>query len=127
MMRGRSWVWLVVALAVVPAASERALAQAGAFGWSPDEARLTNEDNRLLWQSTDALNAMASPAAGETRSWSNPASGTSGKVTLVRLFESNGMPCHALHYAISFPTQPVPQGYDFTWCRAANGQWKIAS
>ena len=104
----------------------QALAQAGAFGWSPDVARLTDQDNKLLWQNTDALNQSASAAAGDTRSWSNTASGNTGKVTLARVFESNGMPCHALQYAISFTGQPVPQDYAFTWCRTADGQWKIA-
>src|ERR1700761_2679716 len=98
-------------------------AQSGAFGWSPNDARLTDRDNHLLWQTMDGMNKMASPVQGATRSWSNPASGNSGTVTLARLFKSNGMLCHALHYTISFAQQPVPQNYDFNWCRASNGEW----
>ena len=119
---------VVLGMALCGVASEPGpvWAQAGAFGWSPDTARLTDRDNQLLWQATDALNQAASAAAGDTRSWTNAVSGNSGKVTLARLFESNGMPCHALQYAISFAGQPVPQDYAFTWCRIADGQWKIA-
>jgi len=101
-------------------------AQAGAFGWSPDDARLTNADSTMLWQTMDAMNKMPSPVQGETRKWNNPASGNSGTVTIARLYESNGMPCHALHYTISFASQPVPQNYDFNWCRQSNGEWRIA-
>ena len=108
-------------------ASGHVFAQAGAFGWSPNDARLTDTDNRMLWQTMDAMNKMPSPVQGETRNWSNPASGNSGTVTLARLFESKGLPCHALHYTISFASQPVPQNYDFNWCRISDGEWRIAS
>ena len=65
-------------------------------------------------------------AAGETRAWSNATSGNSGKVTLTRVFDSNGTTCHALRYAISFSERPAPQDYNFNWCRTSGGQWKIA-
>jgi surface antigen len=127
MMRlNRFWIGLLAtALGAAPAANH-ALAQSGAFGWSPDTARLTDEDNRLLWENTVALNNAPTRAAGESRSWTNPTSGNSGKVTIARLYDASGMPCHALHYAISFASQPVPQDYEFNWCRVASGQWKIA-
>src|SRR5712672_396732 len=66
------------------------------------------------------------PSLVSRYTWSDAASGNSGKVTLTRVFESNGMMCHALRYAISFSEHPVPQEYNFNWCCTCAGQWKIA-
>jgi surface antigen len=100
-------------------------AQVGTFGWSPNEPRLTQDDKSMLWQSADALNEAPSPQSGESRTWSNPRSGNSGQVTLVRVFRSNDMPCHALHYSIMIGAGPTPRIYDLSWCRTPEGQWKI--
>ncbi len=116
----------LLALAGVALAPVVASAQIGAFGWSPDEPRLTNADRQMLWDSMTSLNRVPSPPVGETKSWSNPASGVSGKVWVAGVTQDQGMPCHKLHYTIDFPGQPVPQNYEFTWCRTADGQWKIA-
>jgi surface antigen len=126
MTRIGSWILGMAVLAAPALLPAQGFAQAGAFGWSPDTARLTDEDNRLLWENTVAINNTATPKAGETRSWTNKTSGNAGKVTIARTYDSSGMPCHALHYAISFAGQPVPQDYEFNWCRVASGQWKIA-
>jgi surface antigen len=117
----------VMAVGLLSLVSGPCLAQVGAFGWDLNTARLTDEDWRLVWEGTVSLNRAPEAAAGETRAWSDATSGNSGKVTLTRVFESNGMTCHALRYAISFSEQPVPQEYNFNWCRTAGGQWKIAS
>jgi surface antigen len=87
---------------------------------------LTDEDWRLVWEGTTSLNRTPDAAAGENRGWTDAASGNSGKVTLTRVFDSNGTPCHALRYSISFSGQTVPQEYNFNWCRTSGGQWKIA-
>jgi hypothetical protein len=102
------------------------MAQVSPFGWDPNTALLTDEDWHLLWEEIVSLNRAPDAAAGETRAWSDAASGNSGKVTLTRVFESNGMMCHALNYAITFSERAVPQEYNFNWCRTSAGQWKIA-
>jgi hypothetical protein len=109
-------------LVVVPC-----MAQISPFGWDPNTALLTDEDWRLVWEGTVSLNRTPDVAVGETRAWSDAASGNSGKVILTRVFESNGMTCHALKYAISFSEHPVPQEYNFNWCRTPAGQWRVAS
>ena len=103
------------------------MAQLNPFGWDPNTALLTDEDWRLVWEETVSLNRTPDAAAGETRAWTDAASGNSGKVTLTRVFESNGMTCHALRYTISFSGKPVPQDYNLNWCRTSAGQWRIAS
>ncbi len=102
------------------------MAQLGTFGSDPNTVLLTDEDWRLLWEGMVSLNRSADAAVGESRAWSDPASGNSGKVTLVRVFESNAMTCHALRYTISFFKNPESQDYNFNWCRTPGGQWKIA-
>jgi len=126
MQRVRGFFFTVAAVAVLALTQPAAWAQIGAFGWSPDEPRLTNDDRQMLWDSMTSLNRVPSPPVGETKSWSNPASGRSGKVWVAGISQDNGMPCHLLHYTINFPDQPVPQNYEFTWCRTSDGQWKIA-
>jgi hypothetical protein len=103
------------------------LAQISPFGWDPSTAVLTDEDWRLLWEATVSLNRTPEAAAGETRAWSDATSHNAGKVTLMRVYESKGTPCHALRYAISFFDRGGPQEYNFNWCRTPGGQWKIAS
>jgi hypothetical protein len=103
------------------------VAQVSPFGWDPNTALLTDEDWRLVWEGTVSLNRVPDAAAGEARAWSDATSRNSGKVTLTRVFESNGMMCHALRYAITFSERPESQEYNFNWCRTSAGQWKIAS
>jgi len=116
--------WLAASGLVVSAV--RADAQVGAFGWSPDEPRLNNDDRKMLWDSMTSLNRLPSPPVGETKTWSNTASGNSGKVWVAGVSQDRGMPCHRLHYTIDFRGEPVPQNYEFTWCRTPDGAWKIA-
>ncbi|WP_146101858.1 hypothetical protein [Rhodopila globiformis] len=101
------------------------MAQLNPFGSNPNVALLTDEDWRLVWEDTVSLNRTPDAAAGETRAWTDATSGNSGKLTLTRVYQSNGTTCHAVRYAISFPGKPVPQEYNLDWCRTAAGQWKI--
>jgi hypothetical protein len=127
-MTQRRWLSpIVMAAGLLLLVSGPCMAQLSPFGWDPNTALLTDEDWRLVWEGTVSLNRTPDAAAGETRAWSDAASGNSGKVTLTRVFESNGATCHALRYAIAFSEKPMPQEYNFNWCRTSAGQWKIAS
>lgn len=102
-----------------------AAAQISPFGRGPNVQRLTNADRQMLWQTATDLNEAPSARPGDSRSWHNPQSGNSGEVTLDRVFRSDGMPCHALRYAITRRAS-APQTYNLTWCRTDAGEWKIA-
>ena len=117
----------VTAVGLLLLVSGPCIAQINPFGWDPNTALLTDEDWRLVWEGTVSLNRTPDATVGETRAWTDATSGNSGKVTLTRVFESNGAPCHTLRYAISFSEHPAPQDYNFNWCRTPGGQWKIAS
>ena len=115
----------VMAVGLLLPVSGPCLAQVNPFGSNPNDTLLTDEDWRLVSEATVSLNRTPDAAAGETRAWTDAASGNSGKVTLTRVFESKGTTCHALRYAISFSGKPVPQVYNLDWCRTSAGQWKI--
>jgi surface antigen len=116
-----------LAIGLLMLVSKPGAAQINPFGWDPNTAELTDQDWHLLWEGIVSLNRAPGAAAGETRSWTDAASGNSGKVTLTKVFESKGMTCHALTFGISYVDKPAPQEYNFNWCRTSAGQWKIAS
>lgn len=127
-MTKRRWLLpFAMAIGLLLQGSGPCVAQLSAFGWDPNTAELTDQDWHLLWEGIVSLNRAPSAAAGETRAWTNAASGNSGKVTLTRVFELKGMTCHTLNFAISYFEKPAPQDYNFNWCRTASGQWRIAS
>jgi len=65
--------------------------------------------------------------AGTSASWSNPASGNSGTLTLVRVFERRGQRCEQIDYQIrsSRPGRPSDR-YDLTSCLQPNGAWMLS-
>ena len=101
-----------------------AMAQVAPFGWNPG-TQVDSGDWRLLSQSAAVLNRLPSPRPGETRSWSNPQTGHAGTVSVDRVFRQDGMPCHALRYAIIVAAGQTTQNYAFNWCRTETGEWKI--
>ena len=107
--------------------SQACLAQINPFGWDPNSAVLTDRDWHLLSEATVSLNRTPKAFAGETRTWDNTTSRDSGKITLVRAYESKGTICHQLHYTISFFERPGSQDYHLNWCRTSGGEWKIDS
>jgi surface antigen len=63
---------------------------------------------------------------GTTAKWSNPESGNSGKITLVRKFMQNGQHCEALDYRVMTNRRPVrPEHYVLRSCLQPDGQWRL--
>jgi hypothetical protein len=86
---------------------------------------LSAADFDLLRESIDRLNREANVAVGSEEQWSNPATGSHGRSVVTRLFTSNQRPCHVLHHDLFPRGVERPDKYDFTWCRVADGSWKI--
>lgn len=65
--------------------------------------------------------------AGTSATWSNPGSGNSGTLTLVRVFERRGQRCEQIDYQIrsSRPGRPSDR-YDLTSCLQPNGAWMLS-
>ncbi len=71
--------------------------------------------------------AMNAAGTAGSRHWSNPKTGTSGTITLVRDFQSAGMACHELKYLFNLTHPTRRQTYTLNWCRTPDGEWKIKS
>ena len=61
---------------------------------------------------------------GQSDSWSNPETKSSGTSTILRVFHSGGMACHLVRHQI-VAGRPPPRDYRLTWCRKSTGEWKI--
>jgi hypothetical protein len=91
------------------------------------EPGLSATDLDLMRSSIDRLNRNQSVAVGSEEQWANPATGSHGLSTVVRIFTSGHMPCHAVRH-VSFPLgRDKAERLDLTWCRVAEGTWKIKS
>jgi len=121
-MPSRSLRCLSAALAAFVLLSAAAQAQINPFRGGPGLAR---EDNRLLFESIERLNAAEPAKVGRSEAWSNPQTKTSGTSTILRVFHSGGMACHLVRNHIVVAGQPPGRDYRLTWCRTPSGDWKI--
>ena len=122
-MRARSLLLatgLLGALAFAPAAH----AQVNPFGGTNSRG-LSAPDMAMLADAADRANRRPNPLVGHVEHFSNPATGTSGSVTMARLFHSAGMACHLLQYRFSTKGSAREASYNTTWCRTPDGAWKI--
>jgi hypothetical protein len=66
-------------------------------------------------------------AVGTSASWSNPASGNSGTITLVKTFVRNGLRCEQIDYRLISSGAGRPyDDYTLTSCQLADGTWKLS-
>jgi surface antigen len=65
--------------------------------------------------------------AGTTASWSNPASGNSGSIKLVKKLSRKNQQCEEIQYTMRSGGSPVyTEHYNFVSCLQPDGTWKIA-
>jgi surface antigen len=87
---------------------------------------LSPQDNQMMFESVARLNAAEPSKVGQSESWSNPQTKSSGISTIERVFRSGGMPCHVVRHHIA-AGRPPARDYRLTWCRTSSGEWKIKS
>lgn len=64
---------------------------------------------------------------GTTASWSNPASGNSGSIKLVKRLTHKTQQCEDIEYTVRSGGPPAyTEHYHFTSCLQPDGSWKIA-
>jgi hypothetical protein len=63
---------------------------------------------------------------GQSKTWSNPASGSSGTVTLVGEKRLRGMDCRILRYEFNMTKPDRKRTFHLNWCRTPEGNWRIA-
>jgi surface antigen len=117
----------IIATVLLLSAAGGASAQINPFRNSKQGQGLTPEDTKALFDTTDALNRASPLHVGDSRDWSNPASGASGHVTVRRVYTSKGMTCHALRNTMRANASAKSTTYDTNWCRVPSGDWKIVS
>ncbi len=62
---------------------------------------------------------------GAFAEWSNPSTGSSGKVTFVRKLTIASRPCREIAYEIMTKKTDRPVHYVYTRCRDTDGTWKF--
>jgi hypothetical protein len=92
--------------------------QTGATGLRGDDWKLMSAAASRLYQQ-DVV------AEGTTGQWSNPKTGDSGAVTVLRSFERNGMACRKVRYDIRVRARSGQRSYTVNWCKTASGEWKM--
>jgi len=71
-------------------------------------------------------NQVHGKPVGTTASWSNPASGNSGSIKLVKKLTWNNQRCEDLAYTVRSGGTPVyTEHYHFVSCLQPDGTWKI--
>ncbi|MGC2201002.1 MAG: RT0821/Lpp0805 family surface protein [Stellaceae bacterium] len=86
---------------------------------------LTQQDLDMIHSAvTDQVHGKA---VGTTAAWSNPASGNSGSIRLVKKMARNNQQCEDIAYMVRSNGPPAyTEHYHFTSCLQPDGNWKIA-
>ena len=63
---------------------------------------------------------------GTTAKWSNPESGNSGKIALIKKFTRSGQQCETLDYRLTTRRKAAgPEHYRLSSCLQPDGQWRL--
>jgi hypothetical protein len=93
--------------------------------WWDTNVTLTQADLDII--KGDLANQIHNKKLGTTASWSNPASGNSGSITLVKVFARQGQRCEQIDYRMSPPEKTKPSDrYVLTSCMSTDGSWKLS-
>lgn len=86
---------------------------------------LTDEDRAIIVRTVQQKIHGQRP--GTVASWSNPASGHSGTITLLNKLTRHYLPCERIEYKTLEPERrQLHSRYVFTSCRLPDGTWKLA-
>lgn len=100
-------------------------AQAQILGWTwESNIPLTHEDFEIIRQTVDQQ--VHGKPVGTTASWSNPSSGTSGTMKLLKKDRYRKLHCEQIQYTFQTTARSVsPERYVLNSCLTPDG-WKIA-
>jgi hypothetical protein len=120
---------LVLPVIAVLAVAMPADAQINPFGRSKNAPRLRSSDYAML-EATAKRVYTADPAIeGASETWSNPETGASGKITMVRSYigkiRGENYSCRKLRYDVTAKGRQQPAVYDVNWCNILSQGWKI--
>jgi surface antigen len=106
------------------------------LGWaSPSDAQMSNPLGR---RGTEALTAddfaavkpalgglLDNGADGASATWKSEKSGNNGSLEVVRSFDRKGLKCREVKHLISLKSEANPRQISLSYCRIADGSWKI--
>ena len=119
---------LVPARAFVPLAAGLMIAAASQAQLLPTwetHIVLSQEDLDLIHSAV--TNKVHGKPVWTKATWSNPASGNSGSIKLVRKLIRSSQQCERIKYTVRSGGTPVyTEQYHFTSCLQPDGTWKIA-
>jgi len=85
-----------------------------------DWRQLNGKDIQLLRKSVHEI--LDARIVGATATWENPETGEAGRVSTMRIYELNGMPCAEIEHVFMTHNR---YRYALLFCRK-NGEWKMA-
>ncbi|HYP62944.1 MAG TPA: RT0821/Lpp0805 family surface protein [Acidocella sp.] len=89
---------------------------------------LTSSDYDVARQTVRKLLNDTPVVIGRSEDWRNPATGNSGKFTILSTFTRDNMPCRRVNADIAFARTPSqPRSWTLDACQIPSGQWKVAS
>jgi hypothetical protein len=86
--------------------------------------RLSLGKDDLALMKAAARSGLDGKPAGTVVPWSNPASGNSGQVTLIKNLQRKGRDCRENRYSVTLKSSPKPSSYVLTICKEPDGSWK---
>jgi hypothetical protein len=95
------------------------------FG-STDVPRLTDGDYKIASATVVKLLNETPAKAGLYEHWSNPATGNSGKFTILSLYTMDAMPCRRVTSYVVYNKDSgfAPRSLTLGACQVASGEWK---
>ncbi|EWY36344.1 hypothetical protein N825_28790 [Skermanella stibiiresistens SB22] len=93
------------------------------FGSRLGQAHYQGDDTKIIMQI--GADMMRNAADGESRPWSNPQTGNSGTITVLRSYKHSNMPCRDAEVNSKLKDRNVV--YVLPLCQIAEGSWKIAA
>jgi surface antigen len=92
------------------------------FGSRLGQAHYEGEDTKIIMQV--GADMLRNAKDGESRPWSNPQTGHSGVITILRSYKRGNLPCRDTKVNSQLKERNI--SYVLPVCQVADGSWKFA-
>ena len=93
------------------------------FGSRLGQAHYQGDDTKIIMRVGGDM--LRNVSDGESRPWSNPQTGNSGTITILRSYKRGDLPCRDAEVNSKLKERSVV--YVLPVCQVADGSWKIAA
>jgi len=93
------------------------------FGSRLGQAHYQGDDTKIIMRV--GADMLRNAPDGESRPWSNPQTGNSGTITILRSYKRGNLPCRDAEVNSKLQERSVV--YVLPVCQVADGSWKIAA